>query len=92
MEWLECNAHLGFQLLDLVLALEVPDLDGGAGGRAQPVPVRREAQRVDGVCKISYYWLERSIMLGLGLCYVASVQGDTSKRQKISVDLGLGSS
>ena len=40
MECIECNAHLGFQLLDLVLALEVPDLDGGAGGRAQPVQYR----------------------------------------------------
>ena len=31
-------SHLGPQVLHLVLALEVPDLDGGAAGGAQPVP------------------------------------------------------
>ena len=30
--------YLGPELLNHVLALEVPDLDGGAGGGAQPVP------------------------------------------------------
>ena len=34
--------HLGPQVLDLVLALEVPDLDGGATGGAQPVPAREQ--------------------------------------------------
>merc|ERR1719468_1245607 len=42
-------SHLGPQVLHLVLALEVPDLDGGATGGAQPVPVRREHQGVDDV-------------------------------------------
>ena len=31
-------SHLGPQVLHLVLALEVPHLDGGATGGAQPVP------------------------------------------------------
>ena len=29
--------YLSVELVDPVLALEVPDLDGGAGGSAQPV-------------------------------------------------------
>merc|ERR1719323_1465558 len=41
--------HLGPQILHKVLALEVPDLDGGAGGGTQPVPVGGEGQAVDGV-------------------------------------------
>ena len=32
--------YLGPELLNHVLALKVPDLDGGAGGSAQPVPGR----------------------------------------------------
>ena len=34
--------HLGPQVLHLVLALEVPNLDGGATGGAQPVPAERQ--------------------------------------------------
>jgi len=43
------RGQLGPELLDDHLALEVPDLDGGAGGGAQPVPDGREAEGVDGV-------------------------------------------
>ena len=32
--------YLGPELLNHVLALQVPDLDGGASGGAQPVPGR----------------------------------------------------
>ena len=35
--------HLGPELLQQVLALQVPDLDGGPGGRAQPVPADGQA-------------------------------------------------
>ncbi len=42
-------ADLRAQLLHHVLGLQVPDLDGGPGGGAQPVAVGGEAQRVDGV-------------------------------------------
>ena len=36
--------HLGLKLLHHVLALQVPDLDDGAGGGAEPVPGRRRRQ------------------------------------------------
>ena len=36
------QAH-GPELLHQVLALQVPDLDGGPGGRAQPVPADGQA-------------------------------------------------
>ncbi len=32
------RGYLGLEFLDHVLALQVPDLDGGAGSGAQPVP------------------------------------------------------
>merc|ERR1719385_88810 len=41
--------NLGLEFVDGVLALQVPDLDGGAGRGAQPVPVGGEAEAVDGV-------------------------------------------
>merc|ERR1719323_2812542 len=44
--------HLWPQILHKVLALKVPDLDGGAGGGAQPVPVGGEGQAVDGVSAV----------------------------------------
>merc|ERR1712083_254384 len=44
--------HLGPQLLDHVLALKIPDLDGGTGGCAQPVPVRAESKSIDGVSMV----------------------------------------
>ena len=49
--------HLGPQVLNLVLALEVPDLDGGAAGGAQPVPAGGQdgyyldSRSPDYVCK-----------------------------------------
>ena len=46
---LRVSGHLGAELLDHVLALEVPDLDGGTGGGAEPVAVGAEAEAVDGV-------------------------------------------
>ena len=36
--YLKHLTYLGPELLNHVLALQVPDLDGGAGGGAQPVP------------------------------------------------------
>merc|ERR1712154_384961 len=33
------SRHLRSELLDHILALKVPDLDGGASGSAEPVPV-----------------------------------------------------
>ena len=36
--------HLGSELLDHVLALKIPNLDGGPGGGAQPVPETGEVQ------------------------------------------------
>merc|ERR1719199_2042825 len=39
---------LGGELVKDVLVLQVPDLDGGIGGGAQPVVLRREAHGVDG--------------------------------------------
>ncbi len=41
--------NLRLQLINQVLVLQVPDLDGGAGGNAEPVLVWREAERVDDV-------------------------------------------
>ena len=37
-------AHLRSELLDHVLALKIPNLDGGPGGGAQPVPETGEVQ------------------------------------------------
>ena len=36
--------HLRPELLDHVLALKIPNLDGGPGGGAQPVPETGEVQ------------------------------------------------
>ena len=36
--------HLGSELLDHVLALKIPNLDGGPGGGAQPVPKTGEVR------------------------------------------------
>ena len=36
--------HLRSELLDHVLALKIPNLDGGPGGGAQPVPETGEVQ------------------------------------------------
>jgi len=41
--------NLRLELIDGVLALEVPDLDGGSGSGAQPVPVGGEAEGIDGI-------------------------------------------
>ena len=41
--------HLRPELLDHVLALKIPNLDGWASGSAQPVAVGRKAKRVDCV-------------------------------------------
>ena len=38
--YLKHLTYLGPELLNHVLALQVPDLDGGASGGAQPVPGR----------------------------------------------------
>lgn len=47
---LHCNlAKVGLQLIDDTLALQVPDLDSTAGGSAQPVSVRTEAEGVDRI-------------------------------------------
>ena len=43
------SGHFRFKLLNHGLALEVPDLDAGPGGGAEPVAVGAEAQGVDGV-------------------------------------------
>merc|ERR1719234_2889382 len=43
------SRHLRPELLNHVLALQVPDLDGGAGGGAQPVPVGAEGEGIDGI-------------------------------------------
>jgi len=43
------SGNLRSEVFDHVLAFKVPDLDGGAGGSAQPVSVGREAQAVDGI-------------------------------------------
>ena len=43
--WL--SHHLGLQFLHDSLLLQVPDLDDGASGGAEPVAVGREAERVD---------------------------------------------
>mmetsp|Transcript_4946 Transcript_4946/g.8723 ORF Transcript_4946/g.8723 Transcript_4946/m.8723 type:complete len:347 (-) Transcript_4946:100-1140(-) len=45
------RGHLGHQLVHHLLALQVPDLDALRGGRAQPVAVGREHQRVDDVAR-----------------------------------------
>jgi len=39
---------LGGELVKDILVLQIPDLDGGIGGGAQPVVLRREAHGVDG--------------------------------------------
>jgi len=43
---------LGSQILDEVLALEIPDLDAWSRGCTEPVPVGGEGQAVDGVTAI----------------------------------------
>lgn len=43
---------LGGQLVQDQLVLQVPDLDGGVRGRAQPVVLRGEAHRVDGAVSV----------------------------------------
>lgn len=42
-------SELRHELVDHVLALEVPDLDGRGGSSAEPVPVRGEGESVDDV-------------------------------------------
>ena len=37
--------HLGLELLHHVLALQVPDLDDGAGGGAKPVPLEETKKK-----------------------------------------------
>ena len=54
-------SHLGPQVLHLVLTLEVPHLDGGAAGGAQPVPggeqdYYNEIERAQLLCNILREW------------------------------------
>merc|ERR1712078_269826 len=44
--------ELGLELVDDDLGLEVPDLDRERRGRAEPVAVRREDERVDDVARV----------------------------------------
>merc|ERR1719508_625798 len=46
------SRNLRSQFLDHVLGLEIPNLDGWSGGGAQPVPVGREGEPVDGVVMV----------------------------------------
>ena len=46
--------YLGPELLNHVLALQVPDLDGGASGGAQPVPERVSLKSIHGKCINAY--------------------------------------
>lgn len=39
--------EIGLELIDLGLLLEIEDGDGGSGGGAEPVSVRREDESVD---------------------------------------------
>ena len=50
--------HLGAKLLNLVLAFEVPDLDGWAGGGAEPVPVKNK----------SFKWENKPCLTNLCIC------------------------
>jgi len=46
------SRNLWSQLLNHVLTLEIPDLDGGSSGGTEPVSVRREDQAVDSISMI----------------------------------------
>jgi len=68
----------GFEFLDHVLALQIPDLDDGSGGGAQPVAVGREAQGVDDVIVVQSVQVLAVIQVpehGLGVLAAGSAQG-----------------
>lgn len=70
--------HLGAQLFDHVLGLQIPDLDAGSGGGAQPVAIGREAQAVDGVGVIQGVQMLAIIQVpkhGLGVLAAGGAQG-----------------
>ena len=90
--------HLWPQILHKVLALEVPDLDGGAGGGAQPVPVGGEGQAVDGVSAVQGVQMLPVIEVpehGPGVLAAASAeravrrQGDGVKISSVTNVVGL---
>merc|ERR1712126_309510 len=71
------STHLRPQLLNHVLALEVPDLDGGSCGCAQPVAVGGEGERVDGVSMVQGVQVLPIIQVpehGLGVLATAGAQ------------------
>ena len=69
---------LGPEVLHQVLALQVPDLDAGPGGGAQPVPVGREGEAVDGVAAVQGVQVLPVIQIpehGAGVLATAGAQG-----------------
>merc|ERR1719378_1157648 len=70
--------NLGLELLDHVLALQIPDLNDGPGGGAQPVAVGREAQGVDDVIVVQGVQVLAIIQIpehGLGVLAAGGAQG-----------------
>jgi len=70
--------NLGFELLNHVLALQIPDLNDGPGGGAQPVAVGRKAQGVDDVIVVQGVQVLPIIQIpehGLGVLAAGGAQG-----------------
>jgi len=70
--------NLGLELLNHVLALQIPDLNDGPGGGAQPVTVGREAQGVDDVIVVQGVQVLAVIQIpehGLGVLAAGGAQG-----------------
>merc|ERR1711994_270717 len=74
--------HLWLQLLNHVLALQVPDLDDRSGGGAQPVAVGREAQGVDDVIVVQGVQVLAIVQVpehGLGVLAAGGAQGTVGR-------------
>ena len=66
------------EVLHQVLALQVPHLDGGAAGGAEPVPVGGEGEAVDGVAAVQGVQVLPVIQIpehGAGVLATAGAQG-----------------
>ena len=77
------------QVLHQVLALQVPDLDAGAAGRTQPVPVGGEGEAVDGLAAVQGVQVLPVIEVpqhGLGVLPTAGTQGAV-RRESHRVDV-----
>jgi len=70
--------HFRLEFLDHVLAFQIPDLDDGSGGGAEPVAVGGEAQGVDDVIVVQSVQVLAVIQVpehGLGVLAAGSAQG-----------------